>query len=124
MLLDTNILIYACKPGGEKLSDWTQQPDAAVSIITRIEALGYSKLDPTEGTALRNLFSSLPEYPLNDAVAGRAIELRRQQRMDLADAIIAATALEFEIPLVTRNVDDYTHIEGLSLVNPFNNPPK
>lgn len=42
MLLDTNILIYACKPGGEWLTAWTQNPGAAMTSVTRIEALGYA----------------------------------------------------------------------------------
>lgn len=39
--------------------------------------------------------------------------------MSLADAIIAATALVYEVPLVTRNKDDFKHIDGLDLRNPF-----
>ena len=34
------------------------------------------------------------------------------------DAIIAATALVHQIPLVTRNTEDLQNIEGLRLVNP------
>ena len=33
--------------------------------------------------------------------------------------IIAATALEHDLSLVTRNTDDFQWIEGLTLVNPF-----
>ena len=33
--------------------------------------------------------------------------------MSLADAIIAATALEYSVALVTRNVSDFQHIPGL-----------
>ncbi len=39
--------------------------------------------------------------------------------MGLADAIIAATALVHGLELVTRNVDDFQHVSGLRLVNPF-----
>ena len=39
--------------------------------------------------------------------------------MGTADAIIAATALEFCLPLVTRNVDDFKHIAELEINNPF-----
>ncbi len=35
------------------------------------------------------------------------------------DAIIAATALEYDLTLVTRNVDDFKQVESLKLVNPF-----
>ena len=37
----------------------------------------------------------------------------------LADSILAATALENDLELVSRNVDDFKWIAGLRLVNPF-----
>ena len=39
--------------------------------------------------------------------------------MGLADAIIAATALVHELPLVTRNEEGFKHVAGLRFVNPF-----
>ena len=45
------------------------------------------------------------------AVLGRA--------MPVKDSLIAATALEYGLPLVTRNKDDFEHIEGLQIINPF-----
>ena len=53
----------------------------------------------------------------------RAIKLHQQKNMKLGDAIIAATALEYDIPLVTRNESDFKHIAGLDLRNPFAVPP-
>ena len=47
------------------------------------------------------------------------ITLRQQKKMSLGDAIIAATALTHALPLVTRNVQDFRHIAGLKLINPF-----
>jgi predicted nucleic acid-binding protein len=52
-------------------------------------------------------------------VIERAIRLRQQKKMKLGDAIIAATALEFGLPLVTRNVDDFKHVAELEIINPF-----
>jgi len=37
-------------------------------------------------------------------------------------AIIAATALAHGLALVTRNVDDFKHVAGLALINPFAEP--
>jgi predicted nucleic acid-binding protein len=37
----------------------------------------------------------------------------------LPDAIIAASALVANLPLMTRNVDDFRRIEGLALIDPF-----
>jgi hypothetical protein len=39
--------------------------------------------------------------------------------MRLGDAIIAATALVHDLPLVTRNVDDFQHIAELEVNNRF-----
>jgi toxin FitB len=39
--------------------------------------------------------------------------------MTLGDAIIAGTALVYELTLVTRNIDDFRWIAELNLLNPF-----
>ena len=53
----------------------------------------------------------------------QAIHLRQQKKMKLGDAIIAATAVAYGIPLVTRNEDDFKYIAGLDLRNPFATVP-
>lgn len=119
MLLDSNILIYFSKPGGEFLARWVGDPRAAVSIVSQIEALGFAGLVPVESEAIELALESLPSWPLTDATAKRAIALRRRRRMKLGDAIIAATALEYSVTLVTRNEDDFKNIPGLKFINPF-----
>lgn len=119
MLLDTNIVIHACQPGGDWLAPWTHHPDAAIASVTRIEALGFAGISTAEETAILDFVSSGPTCALDDEVIERAIQLRQQKKMKLGDAIIAATALEYDIPLVTRNEADFKHIAGLDLRNPF-----
>jgi predicted nucleic acid-binding protein len=41
----------------------------------------------------------------------------------LGDSLVAATALIYELTLVTRNVDDFVGIEGLRVLNPFADRP-
>lgn len=119
MLLDTNIVIYACKPGGEWLAPWTTHPDAAIASVTRIESLGFAGISPEEETAILDFIHTSPVYALDDEVIEQAIHLRQQKNMKLGDAIIAATAVVYDIPLVTRNEDDFKHIPHLDLRNPF-----
>ena len=119
MLLDTNIVIYACKQGGEWLGTWTNGPEAAIASVTRIESLGYAGISREEDEAIRKFIATSLNYPLDDEIIERAITLRQQKKMGLGDAIIAATALEYDLPLVTRNEDDFKHIAGLTIINPF-----
>ena len=119
MLLDSNVIIDAAKPGGEHLAAWVNDANASVSIITRIESLGFPRLSAQEEKAITDSLGWLTELPLDDDVVQRAVALRQRKAMKLGDAIIAATALEYEVPLITRNVGDFKHIEGLDLRNPF-----
>jgi len=119
MVLDTNILIYSAQLGGEHLLPWIEDSKAIVSIVSRIEALGFPGLTVEEEAAIKGALQSLPEIGLTEAVAGRAIFLRQERKMGLVDAVIAATALVLEVPLVTRNVDDFKHLARLRLIDPF-----
>ena len=119
MLLDTNIVIYACQPGGGWLTPWTSDPVASIASVTRIEALGFAGISPDEKAAILGFINASPTYPLGDEVIELAIQLRQQKKMKLGDAIIAATAHAYHIPLVTRNEDDFKHIPGQDLRNPF-----
>jgi predicted nucleic acid-binding protein len=71
---------------------------------------------------VESLVNAVVELPLDQRIAERAIELRRQKKRSLADAIIAATALVYEMPLVTRNERDFSHVGNLEIVNPFQKP--
>lgn len=119
MLLDTNIAIYGAKPSGAWLSPWTEHPDAALASISKVEALGFPRIGIEEEAEIRRFISSTICFPLDDEVIERAIRLRQIKRMSAADAIIAATALEYDLPLVTRNVHDFQHVPGLTIINPF-----
>ena len=119
MILDTSILIYAAAREFPEWDVFLSSGQFAASVITRIEALGFTRRDETEKTALNALFAKLRVLPLSDTVANQAIDLRQQRKMSLADAIIAATALVHGLPLVTRNVGDYKHIAEINIINPF-----
>ena len=78
-------------------------------------------LDETRRARLELPVGALPELPLDDRIAARAVELRRQKNMNLANSILAATALLHRLPLVTRNEAEFAHVVGL-IINPFAQP--
>lgn len=56
---------------------------------------------------------------LDESVTKQTILLRRQhKKLKLGDAIIAATALVYDLILLTRNTSDFKNILGLKCVNP------
>ena len=119
MILDANIVIYAANKPPQWLSDLVLKSGNSVASVVKIEVYGFPGLQDAERRALDDLFAHWKIHPLDDAIIARTIEIRQLRRMGLGDAIIAATALVHQKPLVTRNVDDFKHIAGLQLVNPF-----
>ncbi|MCF8247139.1 MAG: type II toxin-antitoxin system VapC family toxin [Saprospiraceae bacterium] len=95
----------------------THEGDLCVSIVSKIEVLGYHQLKQVEKEFLNNFFYSIPILQLDTAVAEKAIELRQRKPMSLADSILAATALANNLPLFTDNIKDYAGIKGLKLIS-------
>lgn len=119
MLIDSNIVIYSVLPEHAFLDAWLDRADTSFSVITQIEVLGFSQLTDAQRERFEELFGVAATFPLDDAVTQACIRLRCARRMKLGDAIIAATALVHDLPLVTRNVEDFVDIPGLQVVNPF-----
>lgn len=59
------------------------------------------------------------EITIDAEIKNAAIKIRRNYRLKLPDAIIAATALHLGVPLITRNTRDFKDIPELQLINPF-----
>ncbi len=119
MLLDSNILIYAANQSAPEIESLAISAESAVASVTQIEVYGFTGLKPEEKAALDILFRRLTVHPLDAPVIERAVALRQERKMGLADSIIAATALVHELPLVTRNEEDFQHVTGLRVINPF-----
>jgi hypothetical protein len=122
-LLDTNILIYYFNddPAVQPIFEEIQVGDAVgfYSPISWVELLCYPDLTEAEANLMREFLRTLSCVSLTEAVLDRAAEIRRNYRVRLADALIAACALVEGCTLVTRNVEDFRRIDGLNIVNPF-----
>ncbi len=119
MLADSNILIYATKPEHAALRQWLIDTLPKVSVISKVEILGYHKLHAAEKVALTKLLSCLELIYLTPSSYEIAIQLRQQQKLTLGDALIAAICLERGYALATRNTPDFTWIDELKVINPL-----
>jgi len=124
LIFDTNIFIYhlnnQLSESGENLLRMGLMGQGAYSVISRIEVLGFQQSNLEEARA-KQLLSRLVELPLTLEIAERTIQLRKHFKIKVPDAIIAATALEYSLQLITRNTADFSNIEALRLANPFEN---
>ena len=84
------------------------------SVITRAELLAGS----TATDAVDTLLRPFREIRVDRPIAERAGRIRREAGVRLPDALIAATAIEEGLTLLTRNRKDFTRIRGLRLRTP------
>ena len=89
-----------------------------ISIISKIEVLGFNG-NPDELKHLANFINLADIIFIDNAIADKTIELRKSYRIKLPDAIIAATALVFNLILITRNIEDFKNINGINCLNPY-----
>lgn len=86
-----------------------------ISFINKIEVLGHPSADKN----LRDFINSANIIDINPDITERTIKLRANHSIKLPDAIIAATALEYNLVLLTRNIDDFKGLSKLESENPW-----
>lgn len=75
-LFDSNLIIYSVSDTYKQLRPLITASDAAVSVITKVEALGYHKLPADDKDYFETLFASIQMIPITDAIIDKATELR------------------------------------------------
>jgi predicted nucleic acid-binding protein len=88
-----------------------------VSVITKIEVLGF-KAPEQHYQLLENFMDDSSVLDLTSNVIDQSINIRKNHKTKLPDAIIAATAMVYGLTLITRNVDDFKNITLLKVINP------
>jgi predicted nucleic acid-binding protein len=115
--LDSNFLVDLIQNNlNGELSENLFSSEVYSNDIVRIEVLGF-EMDKTLESAFKQLFEILKILPLSEEIVLQTIQIRKQKKIKLGDALIAATAIVHNLKLVTRNVRDFKGIEGLDVVN-------
>ncbi len=119
-LIDSNVVIdylsNKLPASGRSFMDNLVDTRPTISVITKIEVLGYNT--PTkDNEVLISFIHDAIVLDLTGKVVDRSIELRKASKIKLPDAIIAATAIAFDLTLITGNTRDFKNIPNLKLVN-------
>lgn len=122
-LLDTNVIINFLEASlpENAMSEMKIIVDnrPQVSVITKMETLGFNFLSAFEQESMETFINYSEVKNINNEIVNKTIELRKQKKISLPDAIIAATAIVNNFVLITRNVKDFSHIEEIKILNPF-----
>jgi predicted nucleic acid-binding protein len=104
-LFDTNILIDYLNGISAAKKELTRYDHRAISTITWMEVLVRTTAD--DEATIRTWLNAFDVIALDDAVASRAVEIRKQKRIRLPDAIVWASAQVNSLLLVSRNTKDF-----------------
>lgn len=114
-LLDTNTVMYLIK-GDEKVLQLIDQKAVAINFITEIELLGWRSMTNEIKIIITDLIKDVQYYDYSFRLKQRTIDLRQKYNFKLGDAFIAATALEFDLTLISADKIFYK-IQDLRLIN-------
>jgi len=113
--VDTNVLIYTLEGHPKALNIAQYSFSIGISVISEIELLGKKNISQHEINAIRNLLNDFEIIALSDDIKDIAISFKQKYSVNVADAIIAATAKKFNLPLVTAD-RDLDKIDGVDIV--------
>lgn len=135
-LLDTNVISELRNVGDGKADEavvaWVSGIDAGVMFISaltlmelEIGILWVERRDAGQGARLRAWFETqvCPEFEdrtlsVDAAIARRCARLHVPNPKSERDALIAATALEHNLTVVSRNLTDFA-ATGVPMINPW-----
>ena len=89
-----------------------------VSVVTKIEVLEFTTISK-HYTLLKEFMSDANIFSLSNHILDGCIELRKNYKIKLPDAIIAATAKVQNLTLITRNTKDFKRIVEIETLDPW-----
>jgi toxin FitB len=134
-LIDSNVLSELRKPKrAEQVAAWLRAVPASslfTSVLVMAElrrgSLLIRRRDPDSADRLDGWISDLWDsfedrvLPISSAIADRWADLMVPNPVPVIDGLLAATALEHDLTLVTRNVKDIARTPA-KVLDPFNLP--
>lgn len=117
-LFDTNILIYE-SAGDPKIAaflDINSKEIFYTPSIVALEFLSYPLITLETEAKFKNFLKQTVIIGLDLLVAETSAKLRRNYKLKLGDAIVAASALITGSTLLTRNTRDFKKVKNLKLL--------
>jgi len=122
-MVDTSILIDFYRKTDKNKTIWIslvrQGYEFAISSITKYEI--YSGATKNQLQFWNDVLIAILVIPFDESSVDKAVEInnmlkRKRKQINLADLFIAATAMNYNLPIATLNKKHFERIEGLTLV--------
>lgn len=114
-LLDSNIVMYLLN-GDKRAYELLNDVTTALSFVSEIELLGWPGITEKEKTVIKTFIGASYYFDYSQSIKNRAIDLRIKYKLKLGDSFIVATALEFDLILVSAD-KQLSKIKELQLLN-------
>jgi hypothetical protein len=121
-IVDTDIIIDVGRgilEAANYLQGLKSSSRLAISVVTQMELI----VGCTNKSELRTLEKFLQQFDvirIDQPISDKAVDLLRLYRLShgllIADGLIAATAITYESPFITKNQRDYRFIQNLNLL--------
>ena len=111
-LLDTNAIIYLLA-GNTCMKDYLSS-NFGLSIISQMEVLSLNNISINEEDLINLFLDECKVINLNNSIVETTIILRKNYKIKLPDAIVAATSIFCDVPLITAD-KGFSKIKELKL---------
>ncbi len=117
-LADTNFLIFTSQknPVVESFLDY----NIGISFISEMELLGVFSISKTQKNNMQDIIDECFVIEMNVNIKQKAIQIKQKYKIKLPDAIIAATAIHYNIPFISAD-SNFKVIQELDLLFLENN---
>ena len=128
MILDSTFLIDVLR-GKASVEELLGEVDlsgppfvTSVTVMELYEGIYLAESTERERAVVEEMLDGINEIPFDRACGKRAGQINAElvaagEPIDETDVMIAATALDYDLPVVTRNVDHFDRIDGLDVVS-------
>ena len=123
LLVDTDILIDIANNdivAKNRIQQESQTKQLAISTITVME-LTVGSRNKSEVRSLKHFLRQFQIVRINPKISDEAVNLIENYSLShglkIPDALIAATAIDYDIPLLSKNQRDYRFIAKLNLLS-------
>lgn len=117
-LADTNFLIFTSQ--GNPIVEPFLDYNIGISFISEMELLGVFSISKIQKSNVQNIINECFVIDMNTEIKKYAIQIKQKYKIKLPDAIIAATAIQYNIPFITADAD-FKVVKELNLIFLENN---